>query len=44
MLRAAPDAAVEDGVRAILAEATSDDTTVTVEAGASADGDGEEDD
>ena len=43
LLRAAPDAAVEDGVRAILAEATSDDTTVTVEAGASADGDGEED-
>ena len=34
LLRAAPDAAVEDGVRAILAEATSDDTTVTVEAGA----------
>ena len=43
LLRAAPDAAVEDGVRAILAEATSDDTTVTVEAGASADGDGEQD-
>ena len=43
LLRAAPDAAVEDGVRAILAEATSDDTTVTVEAGASADGDEEED-
>ena len=42
LLRAAPDAAVEDGVRAILAEATSDDTTVTVEAGASIpNGDGE---
>ena len=32
LLRAAPDAAVEDGVRALIDEATSKHTTVTVEA------------
>lgn len=43
LLRAAPDAAVEDGVRALIDEATSKHTTVTVEAEApheNDDGDG----